>query len=120
MSDKVLKILRRDELIVFQSAGVFSGSSDDRRDGFVHLSTLKQVPGTLARHFTSVDGVGEAGLSLASFVADELGDALRWEVSRDGDRFPHFYGDLQLDKVRNLVSVDVDSSGTHVIPDGVA
>ncbi|MFN0217442.1 MAG: DUF952 domain-containing protein [Hyphomicrobium sp.] len=70
-------------------AGFFTGSVDDVRDGFIHLSTAGQLSGTLARHFKN-----QCELLLIAFDAAALGEALRWELSRDGALFPHLYAPL--------------------------
>jgi uncharacterized protein (DUF952 family) len=70
-------------------AGAFSGSADDRRDGFIHLSAPHQVRETARRHFQ-----GFRGLVLVAFDAAALGSALKWEASRGGDLFPHLYAPL--------------------------
>lgn len=71
------------------SVGAYLGSADDIRDGFIHLSTGAQVQGTLQKHFSGV-----AGLVIAAFPAEALGAQLRWEKSRGGELFPHYYGAL--------------------------
>lgn len=85
----VYKIAPRAEWEAAQQAGVYRGSKDDLRDGFIHLSTKSQVSTTLLRHFA-----GQHDLLLISFDATSLGEALRFEVSRDGQQFPHLYGPL--------------------------
>lgn len=70
-------------------AGAYRGSADDVRDGFIHLSAESQVEVTLRRHFA-----GQSDLVLVAFDASTLGEALRWEPSRDGALFPHLYGPL--------------------------
>jgi uncharacterized protein (DUF952 family) len=67
----------------------FAGSADDIRDGFIHLSTGPQAAETARKYFS-----GQAGLVVAAFVAGDLGADLRWEPSRGGELFPHFYGAL--------------------------
>jgi uncharacterized protein (DUF952 family) len=62
----------------------------DARDGFIHLSARGQVAGTLAAHFAGVEGVELLAIDAARLARG----ALRWEVSRGGDRFPHLYGPL--------------------------
>ncbi|MGI9408142.1 MAG: DUF952 domain-containing protein [Hyphomicrobiaceae bacterium] len=109
----VVKILRPDEAAEFEAAGTFAGSPDDRRDGFIHLSRPEQVAGSLAKHFG-----GEDKLTLVPFDATALGDGLRWEVSRGGALFPHFYGVLQRNLALRMVVVSLDETGTHVIPEG--
>ena len=74
--------------------GVFRGSADDVRDGFIHFSTASQVAGTVAKAFC-----GQTGLFLIAVDADALGDALRWEPSRNDELFPHLYGELDLGAV---------------------
>jgi uncharacterized protein (DUF952 family) len=90
---QVIKLLRAAEWQAFEAAGVFHGSPDDLRDGYIHLSTPEQVPRTLAKWFA-----GEAGVMALSFDADALGDALRWEQSGSGV-FPHLYRPLRLAEV---------------------
>jgi uncharacterized protein (DUF952 family) len=84
----IFKILRADEWAAFEADGMFAGSADDLRDGFIHLSTDDQLVGTLARHFA-----GEAGLVVVR-VAVEADPMLRWETSRGGALFPHLYRPL--------------------------
>ena len=92
--------------------GVYRGSADDARDGFIHFSTAAQVPGTVAKHFA-----GQTGLFLVAVDADTLGDALRWEPSRNDELFPHLYGELDLVAVRAVLDMQARSDGTHDIPD---
>ncbi|MEO0680684.1 MAG: DUF952 domain-containing protein [Pseudomonadota bacterium] len=87
----IYKILRPAEWAETQEKGVFSGSSDDLRDGFVHLSSAGQVAGTLARHFAD-----EAEVILLAVDATALGADLRWEESRGGALFPHLFAPLPL------------------------
>lgn len=69
--------------------GRFYGSDDDRRDGFIHLSTAEQLHQTLEKHF-----MGKSGLVLIALATVSLAPSLRWEVSRGGELFPHLYADL--------------------------
>jgi len=64
-------------------------SDDDRRDGFMHLSTAAQVLETARRHFS-----GQRGLVALEIDGTKLGSALRFEESRAGALFPHYYGEL--------------------------
>lgn len=90
----VIKLLRASEWAVFQADGVFFGSADDVRDGYIHLSTPEQVPGTVAKYFA-----GEIGAVALTLDAEALGDDVRWEPSRGGQMFPHLYRALGLDEV---------------------
>lgn len=86
----VYKILRQGEWQALRDGGRFDGSPDDVRDGYVHLSTGAQVPGTLQRHF-----LREEGLWLIEIEEAVLGPDVRWEQARDGQRFPHLYRALE-------------------------
>ena len=61
--------------------GVYKGSADDLRDGFIHFSTAAQVAETARKHY-----FGQTGLFLIAVDADALGDALRWERFRSRRR----------------------------------
>ncbi|MBU6167300.1 MAG: DUF952 domain-containing protein [Alphaproteobacteria bacterium] len=90
----IIKLLRAAEWAQFQATGVFAGSPDDLRDGYLHLSTPEQAAATLAKWFA-----GEAGVMALTIDADALSDALRWEPARGGQLFPHLYRPLRLDEV---------------------
>jgi len=92
--------------------GMFAGSADDMRDGFIHFSTAAQVPGTLAKHYH-----GQTGLFLIAVDAEQLGPALRWEPSRGGDLFPHLYGELDLGAVIDVFELQARADGGHLVPE---
>jgi uncharacterized protein (DUF952 family) len=92
--------------------GVYRGSADDARDGFIHFSTASQVDGTARKHFR-----GQSGLFLVAVDADALGDALRWQASRNGELFPHLYGELDLGAVTGVLSMRARADGTHDVPE---
>jgi len=92
--------------------GVFRGSPDDMRDGFIHFSTASQVAETARKHF-----FGQTGLFLIAVNADALAGALRWERSRNDELFPHLYGELDLGSVTGVFSVHARSDGYHDIPE---
>jgi uncharacterized protein (DUF952 family) len=91
---------------------VYRGSADDTRDGFIHFSSASQVAETAKKHF-----FGQTALLLIEVEADALGDALRWERSRNDEMFPHLYGELDLGAVRNVLNMNVRADGTHDVPE---
>ena len=101
MEPLVYKVLRAAEWREAQERGAIAGSADDLRDGFIHLSTHDQLAGTVDRHFA-----GETGLVVLEIAADRLDAALKWEPSRNGALFPHFYGVLPLDAVIRTLDGD--------------
>jgi uncharacterized protein (DUF952 family) len=92
--------------------GVFRGSADDTRDGYIHFSTASQVTETARKHF-----FGQTGLFLIAVDADALGAGLRWERSRNGELFPHLYGELDLGAVIRVLNMNTRSDGYHDIPE---
>ena len=111
MSDRVYKILRRFEWEEAQKTGVFTGSADDRRDGFIHLSSATQLSTTCDRHFGQ-----ENEIILVVVAADRLAPGLKWEESRRGEKFPHLYGLLELSAVLSVTEIRRDSDGRFIFP----
>lgn len=75
-----------------QDDGVFTGAPVDLADGFIHFSTADQVRETAARHFAGMDDLVLLGVDTQRLDPS----ALKWEVSRGGDLFPHLYSNLDL------------------------
>lgn len=98
-----------------QASGAYDGSAADRADGFIHLSTARQLPGTALKHYA-----GRSGLILARVDLDALGDALRWEPSRGGDLFPHVYGPLPLSAAGPARALEITADGAPRFADGAA
>ena len=92
--------------------GVYRGSADDARDGYIHFSTATQVAETAQKFFS-----GQTGLFLVEVDADALGAALRWERSRNEELFPHLYGELDLGAVTAILDMPARSDGHHDIPE---
>ncbi len=114
MPELVLKILTCAEWSAACEVGQFAGSAVDLADGFIHLSSPTQVAATAARHFR-----GQNDLVLVAFEAAALGPALKWEVSRGGDRFPHLYAPLPCDQAVWMERLPLDADGRPVIPEQI-
>ncbi|OYP37983.1 DUF952 domain-containing protein [Rhodopirellula sp. MGV] len=110
--DKVIyKIVPTSEWETAEQGGAFSGCGIDIDDGFIHLSAAPQVAGTLNRYFA-----GQTGLLLVSVDTQALGKTLRWEPSRDGELFPHVYGEIPMAAVVAVHPLTVDEAGNHELP----
>jgi uncharacterized protein (DUF952 family) len=94
-----------------ERSGLFRGSDDDRRDGFIHFSTAAQVAETAAKHFS-----GQRDLLLMRVNTIDLGARLKWEPSRGGALFPHLYGELELTAVTRVDTLPLGSDNRHVFP----
>jgi uncharacterized protein (DUF952 family) len=92
--------------------GVYRGSADDARDGYIHFSAASQLAATARKHFS-----GQSGLFLIEVDADALGERLRWEPSRQNELFPHLHGELDLGAVTGVRELPVRSDGSHDIPE---
>lgn len=108
---QVFKILQIDAWEIAKKAGVYRGSADDKRDGFIHLSTSVQLAGTLTKHFADA-----TGLMLVALESDDLGDKLKWEEDSKGDSFPHLYHALDLSLVRWTSSIPNKAPGVFALP----
>jgi len=93
------------------AAGRYTGTEDDRRDGFIHFSTATQIAESARRH-----RAGQAGLVLVAVEAARLGDRLRWEPSRGGEPFPHLYGPLFPHEATSVAALPLGPDGEHVFP----
>ena len=79
----------------------------DKKDGFVHLSTVDQVLETLNRYF-----VVEQNPLILILDRDRLEKKLRWEVvpHRDHKSFPHLYRQIHFDDITGIWKVDVQET----------
>lgn len=111
-SDLIFKICPAALWAEAEAKGVFNGAPVDMADGYIHFSTAAQVRETAARHFA-----GAADLKLVAVDAAALGPALKWEVSRGGDLFPHLYGALPVAAARWVRDLPRGGDGTHAFPD---
>lgn len=108
----IYKLLTPDQWSALQRDGVFAGSGDDRRDGYIHLSAADQVAGTLAKYFADV-----AGVVLAEVDPAACGAALRWEPSRGGALFPHLYATLEVGQVARHWALLRGEDAAYRLPD---
>jgi uncharacterized protein (DUF952 family) len=115
MAKPIYKILADAAYEAAKTEGRFLGTSDDLRDGFIHFSAGHQVAETLAKHYP-----GQEDLLLLSVDPDRLGNALKWEESRDGDLFPHLYAPLDLAAIVGEAPLALDDDNRHILPEGVA
>jgi uncharacterized protein (DUF952 family) len=109
---KIYKICPASAWREAERQGVYRGSADDSRDGFIHFSTASQVPETLRKHY-----FGQRALFLVEVDDEALGPELRWERSRNEELFPHLYGELDLGAVLSVTNLNMRSDGGHDTPE---
>jgi uncharacterized protein (DUF952 family) len=124
----IYKLLPAAEWEAAWAEGVYRGSEQDRRDGFIHLSTAAQIAETARKHFSGVPDLVllavdtdmieklHAPENEGEQAAQSEGGPLRWEPSRGGDLFPHLYAPLPSASVQSATPAPLAGDGTPVIP----
>ena len=75
----------------FLKESFFEGSAADNEDGFIHLSTRSQIWETVYKHYNY-----ERNLYISAFNFNSSDTNLKWDLSRNDEYFPHYYGKLLL------------------------
>ena len=109
------KVLTAPQMAGLLAQGRFAGAPVDVADGFIHLSTAEQLPGTLAKHFAGQDSLHLAAVDLTVLERIHPG-TLRWEVSRGGALFPHVYADLPMAAVVSHGPLAWAAPGEPILP----
>ena len=86
----VYRIFSKTEFDNFKKNRSFKGNKLDLNSGFIHLSKKEQLKETVSIYFKN-----QKDLVIAEFKTEELGENLRWEMSRNKQIFPHFYNNLK-------------------------
>jgi uncharacterized protein (DUF952 family) len=107
MSSVLYRLMDQQSWLHAKRSGVFEGSMDDIRDGYIHFSTANTVRETARRYYADIPA-----LMLLSVQAKELGAALKWEPARGGVLFPHLYAPLNMAHVLDAKLLPY-KDGTH-------
>lgn len=107
------KLLDEPAWRTWKAEGSYTGSPDDLRDGFIHLSTAAQTAGTAAKYFSAIDP-----LVLAMVDLSAVAGTLKWEPSRGGALFPHVYGPIPFAAVAGHSLLRLGPDGHHIFPQG--
>src|ERR1700730_10542238 len=91
--------------------GIYHGTADDRRDGFIHFSTAEQIAESGRR-----PRAGQAGRRLIAVESARLAERLKWEKSRGGDLFPHLYGPLEPAEIASDRPLPLGPDGEDLFP----
>jgi len=103
----IYKLCPESEWLICQRTGSLPWAPVDTHDGFIHLSAAHQAQETAAKHFR-----GREGLVLLEVDPARLPEgALRWEVSRNDEPFPHLYADLPASAVVRATAAPLDENG---------
>lgn len=107
----IYKIATKTQWAEAEATRTFNGAPIDLADGYIHFSTAAQARKTAAKHFA-----GQKDLLLVSVDETKLGDALKYEISRGDQLFPHLYGKLSLEAVTEVIEMPLDDKGDHIFP----
>lgn len=107
----IYKICHKEDWAAFENGTTYPGSAKDLADGFIHFSCAEQLAGTLARWYADAEE-----LMLIAVEAAALGEALKYEPSRDGALFPHLYAQLPLSAVLWAKTMVKGPDGIFVLP----
>ena len=114
MEPLIYTLVREADWRAAQAAGSYTGSADDRRDGFLHFSTTAQLRASAVKH-----RAGVADLWMIEADAAALGGVLKWESAAGGSRaglFPHLYAPLPRAAVRRALRLPLGADGNHDFP----
>lgn len=101
------RLIAAEDWAAARGTGEIPWNADDRRDGFLHLSTHAQALETARRHYAHVENL----LALEIDPA-RLAHPLRWEFApKRGEKFPHLYGSLPTAAVRRVRPLARDGEG---------
>ena len=100
------------EWLDFKHRGFYEGSSQDKRDGFIHFSTADQIVESARKHRG-----GQDNLVLLSVNSNDVQSILKWEKVDGGRVFPHIYGTLLLKNIFQSDILRLSSNGKHIFPD---
>ncbi|MBA4739003.1 MAG: DUF952 domain-containing protein [Flavobacteriaceae bacterium] len=110
----VYKILTQEQWLISKKNGYIT-TDLDIKDGFIHLSTAKQLAGTLYYFFEN-----DEDLILIQFKSSDLGNDLVFEEPYPKDNrkglFPHFYSQLNIERISNFWEIQ---RGAFILPEDV-
>jgi len=106
----IYKVLTLAEWAEFEANQDFAGSLLDKKDGFIHISAGQQLQETLDKYYTTAEDI-----VLLALKTEALSDHIKWEVSRGGAEFPHYYAPLQMNHVVWHERVQANPQGRYEI-----
>lgn len=93
-----------------QKAGEYRGDTL-ATEGFIHCSTAKQLARTANKFYA-----GKSDLIVLLIDEARVKPDVRYEDLNAGDLFPHIYGPLNVDAVRNVVDIPPFEKGAFTPP----
>eukprot|EP00744_Colponema_vietnamica_P003530 GILI01005398.1.p2 GENE.GILI01005398.1~~GILI01005398.1.p2 ORF type:complete len:140 (-),score=26.80 GILI01005398.1:1220-1639(-) len=117
---KIMPLSMWEEANSAEGKGLFTGSDDDVRDGFIHLSQAHQVPRTLGRFYVGQKNLVVIKVPISALAQAGLASALKFEFGvprpegADANHmFPHLFASLPLTAVSEVIPVPEKEDGSH-------
>ena len=107
----VYKILDEKEWKEAKKNGVYSGTSKDIEDGYIHFSEQQQIQETLKLFYPN-----QENLVLLKVHTLKL-EHLLWEQASNGDMYPHLYSPLDTSTVVDEYELPLNEDGSHELPE---
>ena len=80
--------------------------------GFIHCSDVKDVVDVANTHF-----IGLGPVVLLCIEPSKVTAQIKWEdLKNRGTKFPHIYGELNLDAVIDVLDFPTNDDGTFILP----
>ena len=80
-------------------------------EGFIHCSAAEQVVDTANKHFK-----GQSDLVLLSIDTSDIVSVIAYESSGSGEEYPHIFGPINHDAVREIIDFPASRDGTFALP----
>ena len=109
-NEYIYKILDRSEFEKLKKNDFFFGTKKDIIDGFIHFSKKDQLIGTLNKYFKY-----QKDIILLKISSNDLKN-LKWELSDDGQIFPHLYSKLNNKNILEEFTIKVKEDGSFELP----
>lgn len=110
----ILHIAHRSDWDSAVARGIYAPPSLEA-EGFIHCSTIAQIPHTANRFFR-----GQPGLVVLCIDESRLKAGPKYEPpaleGTPGDLFPHLYGPLDIDAVVRVIDFPCSTDGTFKLP----
>ena len=101
--------------------GLYTGSAEDLKDGFLHFSTAKHIEQSCRLYRKGEDNLILIEVNLQELKKSDKSGEMKWDpVPSRGEPFPHLYGALELnDKIvpREWVLEMDAATGYHTFPE---
>ena len=101
---RLYKILEISEWLCFKKKKYFTGSKLDKSSGFIHMCKREHLLSTVKLYYPRL-----RKLTILEFRYFNIKDKIKWEISRNGLPFPHFYGIFAYKKINKVLIIDNQS-----------